>query len=92
MKTKLVLPPLVLDMALEHARAGRFEHAVVEVYLAFGYDLRDPGCETFKANECAIPKWQWERICEALVGSRQDSIAGANMGMSWVNYGPSAWT
>lgn len=76
---------------LEHARAGRFTNAMVAIYREFGHDLRDPDCEPFRVMDCAVPKEQWEAICNALMEAPRDPLGKANLALSYVNYGPSQW-
>lgn len=90
------MPDWVMTEAVTHAEYGDIVAALAVVFEQFGYDLHNR-TETIKVTSMAIPRDQWDTICQGLVKGTdrinvgRDPMTRANLLMEFVNYGPSAY-
>jgi len=92
---RIILPPGVLAQIKSiTSDAGLAPHRRLEgaILLTWGWAWYERQVEV-DPTMIALPEKQWQEICEYLIsGVPDDKINQVNLGLSWLNSGPSGFT
>lgn len=91
---RVKLPPAImaaLRTVASDQNMSAAERLEAVLILVFGYALFQQQ-DSIDGRQVALPNEQWLEVCGFLVdGVYQDRVTGVNLGLSWMNKGPTSY-